>query len=333
MATLLSARSRLVLLLGAATLPWASIARAAAPQYNFRLGHPLTAADAVQTAMLALADGLKARTDGRIAVTVFPSDQLGAQADVGEMVRQGAAVIQLTDALFLGQYVPDAAILQAPYLMDNPQDFRNILGTPWLKDLDDRLAAKGIRVISWNNYFGTRQLLAKKPIHTPADMAGLNFRCAAAPMYVEMVKAMGARPVTTGFAEVYTGLAQGTLDMLEAPLPTMWASKFYEQAKYAVLTSHMIGWDPVVMSETVYRSLPADLQTIILEEAGKAADLMSRLKTQEETEIIPKYQAAGVTVIQDVDRDAFRRVTAPVYGRYPGFTPGIKATVQGLLKK
>ena len=30
-------------------------------------------------------------------------------------------------------------------------------------------------------------------------------------MYVEMVKAMGARPVTTGFAEVYTGLAQGSI--------------------------------------------------------------------------------------------------------------------------
>jgi TRAP-type C4-dicarboxylate transport system substrate-binding protein len=152
-------------------------------------------------------------------------------------------------------------------------------------------------------------------------------------MYVEMVKAMGARPITTAFAEVYTGLAQGTLDLLEAPLPTMWASKFYEQAKYASLTAHMIGWDPVVMSEPVYRSLPPDLQKITLEEAAAAADLMTKLKTQEEQNIIPKYQAAGVTVIEDVDRDAFRRATAPVYDRYPGFTPGIKATVQGLLTK
>jgi TRAP-type C4-dicarboxylate transport system substrate-binding protein len=242
-------------------------------------------------------------------------------------------VIQLTDALFLGEYVPDAAILQVPYLMDKPDDFRKILGTPWLKNLDDRLAAKGVRVISWNNYFGTRQILAKKPIHTPADMVGMNFRCAAAPMYVEMVKAMGARPVTTGFAEVYTGLSQGTLDMLEAPLPTMWASKFYEQARYAMLTSHMIAWDPVVMSETVYRSMPADLQKIVLEEASNAAELMSRLKLREEQEIIPKYQAAGVTVIQDVDRAAFRRATAPVYDSHAGFTPGIKATVQALIAR
>ena len=85
----------------------------------------------------------------------------------------------------------------------------------------------------------------------------------------------GARPITTAFAEVYTGLAQGTLDLLEAPLPTMWASKFYEQAKYVSLTAHMIGWDPVVMSETVYQAMPPDLQKIILEEAANTADVMT----------------------------------------------------------
>jgi TRAP-type C4-dicarboxylate transport system substrate-binding protein len=95
----------------------------------------------------------------------------------------------------------------------------------------------------------------------------------------------------------------------------------------------MIGWDPVVMSETVYRSLPPDLQKDVLDSAADAADVMTRLKRQEEQEIIPKYKAAGVTVIEDVDRDAFRKLTDPIYDRYPGFTPGIKQTVQALLTK
>jgi tripartite ATP-independent transporter DctP family solute receptor len=333
MARLVSARARVGLAVGAALLPLFSIRRAGAQQFSFKLDHPLAPTDAVQTAMLSLAENLKKHSDGRITVTVFPSDELGNQGDVGEMVRQGASVIQVTDALFLGQYVADAAILQAPYLMHHPEQFRKILGSSWLNDLNERLAAKGIRVISWNNYFGTRQILSKRSIHTPADLKDMNFRCAAAPMYVDMVKAMGARPVTTGFAEVYTDLAQGTVDMLEAPLPTMWASKFYEQAKCVAMTSHMIAWDPVVMSETVYRSMPPDLQKIMLEQASVAADLMTRLKTQEEQQIIAKYQGAGVTVIQDVDRAAFENATAKVYDIYPGFTPGLHATVQALLNK
>jgi TRAP-type C4-dicarboxylate transport system substrate-binding protein len=71
---------------------------AAKPQSNFKLDHPLTAADAVQTAMLPLAVNLKKHSDGRVSVTVLPADQLRDQADFGEMVRQGTAVIHVTEA-------------------------------------------------------------------------------------------------------------------------------------------------------------------------------------------------------------------------------------------
>ena len=330
--TMVSARFRLAILLGAGMAPFAALTKARAAEFEFRLGHPLTTADAAHTAMTALADGLKKRSGGRIDVTVFPADQLGAQADIGEMVRQGAAVIQLTDAQFLGKYVADAAVLQAPYLMDDPAEFKKLIGSAWLNDLNKRLAAKGFRVISWSN-FGTRQIMSKKPIHEPKTWRTSMSAAAPRPCMSRWSRRWGARPITTAFAEVYTGLAQGTLDLLEAPLPTMWASKFYEQAKYVSLTAHMIGWDPVVMSETVYQAMPPDLQKIILEEAANAADVMTRLKTEEERNIIPKYKAAGVTIVDDVNKDAFRRATAPVYDRYPGFTPGIKATVQGLLTK
>lgn len=306
---------------------------ASAQEFKIRLGHPLTTADAAHTAMVYYADNVKRRSNGRVEITVFPADQMGRQKDVGEMVRQGANVIQLTDALFLGEWVPDAAILQAPYLMDKPDDFRKILGTEWLEDLNKRLAAKGVKVLSWNNYFGTRQIMSKKPIRSLADLNGMNFRVAAAPMYVEMVKAMGAKPVTTGFAEVYTGLAQGALDMLEAPLPTMWASKFYEQAKFVTLTGHMIAWDPVITSDAYFKGLPADVQKIRLEVGSDAAEHMSKLKLQEEDEMVKRYEGAGVTVIRDVDKEAFRKATAKVYDNYEGWTPGIRDKVRGLITK
>ncbi|MBL8702420.1 MAG: C4-dicarboxylate TRAP transporter substrate-binding protein [Alphaproteobacteria bacterium] len=306
---------------------------ARAQDFKLRLSHPLTTGDQAHVAMVYFADNVKKRSNGKIDITVFPADQMGRQKDVGEMVRQGANVIQLTDALFLGEWVPDAAILQAPYLMEKPEDFRKILGTEWLEDVNKQLAAKGVRVLSWNNYFGTRQIMSRKPIRSLADLSGANFRAAAAPMYVQTVAAMGAKPVTTGFAEVYTGLAQGALDMLEAPLPTMWASKFYEQAKFVTLTAHMIAWDPVIMSETYFKAMPADVQKMLLEESSRAADHMTKLKLEEEEDMVRKYEAAGVTVIKDVDRKAFRDATAKVYDTYAGWTPGLHAKVKALLAK
>jgi tripartite ATP-independent transporter DctP family solute receptor len=310
-----------------------AVAPASAQDFRIRLSHPLQTGDAAHIALVGFADAMKKRSNGRVDISVFPADQMGRQKDVGEMVRQGANVIQLTDSLFLGEWVPDAAILQAPYLLEKVEDFRKLIGSDWLEDLNKQLAAKGVRVLSWNNYFGTRQILSRKPVRSLADLQGANFRAAAAPMYVQTVAALGAKPVTTGFAEVYTGLAQGALDMLEAPLPTMWASKFHEQAKFATLTAHMIAWNPVITSETYFKALPAELQKMMLEESARSADAMTQAKLAEEAEMVAKYEAAGVTVIRDVDRKAFRDATAKVYDTYPGWTPGLRARVQALLAK
>lgn len=309
------------------------IGRANAQQIKLKIGHPLVTADAAHTSMVSLADNLKKNSNGRFDVEVFPADQLGRQKDVGEMVRQGANVLQLTDPLFLGDFVPDAAILQAPYFLDKPTDFQKLVGSDWLNDLSNRLAAKGLRPIAWNGYFGTRQMMSKKPIRKLEDLANLNFRCAPAPMYVETVKAFGAKPVTTGFAEVYTGLAQGALDMLEAPLPTMWASKFYEQCKFVTLTAHMFGFAPLIVSDTWYKALPADMQKLLATEAVNASNLLTKLKSEEETEIQKKYEAAGVTIIRDIDKAPFKKAVAPVYEKYAGWTPGLRARVQAILDK
>jgi tripartite ATP-independent transporter DctP family solute receptor len=309
------------------------IGRANAQQINLKIGHPLVPADAAHKSMVFLADNLMKKSNGRFNVQVFPADQLGRQKDVGEMVRQGANVLQLTDPLFLGDFVADAAILQAPYFLDKWQDFKKLVGSDWLNDLSEKLAAKGLRPVAWHGYFGTRQMMSKKPIRKLEDLANLNFRCAVAPMYVEMVKALGAKPVATGFAEVYTGLAQGLLDLLEAPLPTMWASKFYEQAKFVTLTSHMIGFAPLIVSETWYKALSPDMQKLLVTEALAASDFLTKQKSEEETSIQKQYEAAGVTIIRDIDREPLKKATAVVYEKYPGWTPGLRARVQAILDK
>ena len=113
----------------------------------------------------------------------------------------------------------------------------------------------------------------------------------------------------------------------------MWASKFYEQAKFVALTGHMIAWDPVIMSEAYFRSLAPEVQKTLLEEASNAAEYMSKLKLEEEAEMVKQYESVGVTVSRDVDKEAFRKATAVVYDKYEGWTPGIREKVRGLITK
>jgi tripartite ATP-independent transporter DctP family solute receptor len=322
--------------LGAAAVLATSVATttpAAAAEFEFRLGHPLQPTDATQTAMLSFADAVKKRTNGRVEIEVFPADQLGVQKEVGEMLVQGANVMQFTDYLFLGEWVPDAGILQAPFLLKKLDDWHKLAKSDWMKSLEAKLQAKNIRVLSNNNYFGSRSIIGPKAIRTPADIKGETIREAAAQMYVEMAKSWGARPVVMGFAETYTGLSQGVVDFVECPPQTMVSSKFPELRKVVSLTNHMVNWNPVIVSQSSFGALPADLQAIIIEEAVKAGEYVTKLKSEDDQKIVAKLKEMGVEVVQDIDVAAFQKASLPAYQSFKSWTPGLVDTVRGILDK
>lgn len=304
---------------------------AAAADFTFRLGHPLQPSDATQTAMLSFADKVKERTNGRVVIEVYPADQLGRQKEVGEMLVQGGNVMQFTDYLFLAEWVPDAGILQAPFLLKELDDWYTLADSDWMADLEKRLQEKGIFVLSNNNYFGSRSIIGPKPVRSPADIAGETLREAAAPMYVKMAESWGARPVTMGFAEVYTALSQGVVDFVECPPQTMVSSKFPELRNVVSLTKHMVNWNPVIVNDAAFHAMPEDLQKIVIEEAVNAGDMLTKMKKQSDEEVVGKLKEMGVTVVEDIDRDAFRKASAKVYTEFPDWTPGLADKVRAAL--
>ena len=74
-------------------------------------------------------------------------------------------------------------------------------------------------------------MLAKKPVKTPEDLAGLKIRTLPNPVITECLRLMGAAATPLAFGEIYTALQAGVLDGLEHDPPTILASKFYETAK------------------------------------------------------------------------------------------------------
>jgi tripartite ATP-independent transporter DctP family solute receptor len=324
--------TRRTALAGAGALAVAAIGgRARAAEITLRLGHPLAPSDETQTAMLAYADAVKERSNGKVEIQVFPSDQLAAQKELGEMLVQGADVIQLTDFLFLAQWVPDAGILLAPFLLNEWDDWYKILKSDWWAGMLDRFTKNNIHMLSANAYFGSRSLIGNKEIRTPADIAGENLREANAPMYVEMAKAWGARPVVIAFGEVYTALSQGVVDFVECPPQTMVASKFTELRKIVSLTNHMSGWDAVMMAESTYQKLPEDVCVILDEEGSKAGDLLTKLKRESDEKIVAEMRKMGLTVVEDVDRKAFQKASQPAYDSFTDWTPGLTKTLRDII--
>ena len=312
----------------AVTLP----AAAQSQEIRIRFAHSLSTSEPAHQAAEFFAKNVAARTNGRVVIQVFPGEQLGSGKEVNEMIRQGANVMNITDPGYLSDFVPDIGVLNGPYLIKDPKDYDKLLASDWYKGVEKRLEASGFKLIMANGFFGQRHLIADKPVRTPADMAGMTVRVPPNTMWIETFKAMGARPTTVQWSEVYNALQQNVVQAAEAPLGSLWGSKLHETRKVISTTGHFTAFVMWPMNAKYFASLPADVQRVLIEEGKKAGDEMTRMTLALNDDYVSKFKAAGVTFV-DVDGGAFQKATAPVYKAFPKWTPGLHDTVMDALKK
>lgn len=305
---------------------------AAAQDIKIRFAHSLSVTEPAHQAAEFFAKNVSARTGGKVQITVYPAEQLGPGKDVNEMIRQGANVMNITDAGYLSDFVPDVGVLNGPYLVQKPEDYEKLLASGWYKSVEKKLEDAGFKLIMANGFFGQRHLIASKPVRKPEDMAGMTVRVPPNTMWIETFKAMGARPTTVQWAEVYNALSQNVVQAAEAPLGSLWGSKLQETRKHLSMTGHFTAFLMWPINAGFFNKLPKDVQQVLLEEGAKAGKEMTRLTLVSQQEYVNKFKAAGVTIVEDVDIPAFQKATASVYKVFPKWTPGLRETVLSNLK-
>ena len=300
---------------------------------RIRFAHSLSATEPAHLAAEFFAKNVAQRTGNKVQIQLFPGEQLGPGKEVNEMIRQGANVMNITDPGYLSDFVPDIGVLNGPYLIKDPKDYNKLLASDWYKGVEKKMEGAGFKLIMANGFFGQRHLITDKPVRKPEDMAGMTVRVPPNTMWVETFKAMGARPTTVQWSEVYNALQQNVVAGAEAPLGSLWGSKLHETRKVISMTGHFTAFVMWPMNINYFNKLPADTQKILLEEGKKAGDEMTRLTLTLESDYVAKFKAAGVTFVPDVDLAAFQKSTAGVYKAFPKWTPGLHDTVMAALRK
>ena len=178
---------------------------------RIRLAHSLSTTEPAHLAAEFFAKNVAQRTNNKVQIQVFPSEQLGSGKEVNEMIRQGANVMNITDPGYLSDFVPDIGVLNGPYLIKDPNDYAKLLASDWYKGVEKKLEAAGFKLVMANGFFGQRHLIADKPVKKPEDMAGMTVRVPPNTMWIETFKAMGARPTTVQWSEVYNALQQNVV--------------------------------------------------------------------------------------------------------------------------
>jgi tripartite ATP-independent transporter DctP family solute receptor len=303
-----------------------------AQEIKIRFAHSLSPSEPAHQAAEFFAKNVAARTNGKVQITVYPAEQLGPGKDVNEMIRQGANVMNITDPGYLSDFVPDVGVLNGPYLIKTPQEYEKLLASSWFKGIEQKLETAGFKLIMANGFFGQRHLMSDKPVRKPEDISGMTVRVPPNTMWIETFKAMGARPATVQWSEVYNALQQNVVQAAEAPLGSLWGSKLQETRKVISMTGHFTAFVMWPINATFFSKLPKDVQQVLIEEGRKAGAEMTRLTLASQDDYIAKFKGAGVTFVSDVDVPAFQKATASVYTAFPKWTPGLRETVLGNLK-
>lgn len=263
----------------------------------------------------------------KIEIAFFPDNQLGQEIDVINSVKLGVIDLMVSGSSISANLVPLVGTFDLGYLFDSFAQQTRAFDAGAAKPVEDALLrGAGIRIIAWAYNFGSRSVLAKKPIAGPQDLAGLKIRTLPNPVITECLRLMGAAATPLAFGEIYTALQAGVLDGLEHDPPTILASRFYETTKHYALTQHNFSPLAVYFSEMTFQRMAPALLDGFLEAARKAA-LDSRVHgLKAEQDALDFLRQKGV-VINECDKDAFRKRVLPQTGAFLKAHPDARAVV------
>jgi tripartite ATP-independent transporter DctP family solute receptor len=171
----------------------------------------------------------------------------------------------------------------------------------------------GIHILG-PTYFGTRQVGLKPDtkINTPEDMAGIKLRMPGGEAWQFLGQALGANPTPMAYAEVYTGLQTGAIDGQDNPLPNVENMKFYEVMSQIVLTSHLVGYDLLVVSSKVWDAMSPEQQASFQAAADEAIAWSTAEHLKREEELAASFKEKGLEIYAP-DVDAFRAHAQQMY--------------------
>jgi tripartite ATP-independent transporter DctP family solute receptor len=248
------------------------VARAQQAEFTYKYANNLPDAHPMNVRAKEMAAAIKAETNGRFDLQIFPNNQLGSDTDMLSQIRSGGVEFFTLSGLILATLVPPASINGIGFAFPD-------YDTVW-KAMDGDLGAYIRREITkanlvvmdkiWDNGF-RETTSSTKPINGPDDLKGFKIRVPVSPLWTSMYKAFDAAPASINFSEVYSALQTRIVEGQENPLAIISTAKLYEVQKYCSLTNHM--WDGFwfLANRRAWEKVPEDVRTVVAKNINVAA--------------------------------------------------------------
>jgi tripartite ATP-independent transporter DctP family solute receptor len=227
----------------------------------------------------------------------------------------------------VGPIVEEFNAFNLPYIFRSVEHMHHVVDGEIGQELLQKLDAGDLIGLGYMDG-GARSFFTDKPINKPEDLAGYKFRVMGNPIFVEMMDALGSTGVPIAYNELYTALQTGVVDGAENNPPSLWTERFYEISKVYSLDEHLIVPEIFVFSKKVWDTLSPVDQQLIRNASVIAVQVEREAWKKKEESAMADLEAAGVTIIRDVDKQPFIDATEPLRQKYGEKWTDLMAAIQ-----
>jgi len=237
---------------------------------------------------------IERRTSGALKATVYPNSSLMKTNAQFSAMRKGALDLSLVPLSYAGGEVPETGLGLMPGVVTSYEQ-----GASWKKAeigkaLADLMYDKGIVILTWIWQAGG-VASRTRPIVEPEDAKGLKVRGGSREMDM-VLKAAGSAVMNMPSDEIYAAMQTGALDAAMTSSTSLISFRLEEVAKQLTTGRGKAYWfmfEPLLMSRTVFESLPKGHQSVLLTAGAELEKFATEGAKADDQKVAATYEHAG----------------------------------------
>jgi TRAP-type C4-dicarboxylate transport system substrate-binding protein len=250
---------------------------------------------------------VQAKTNGELAFEIYPGSSLMKTVAQFSALRRGALDLTLYPLAYAGGEVPEVNVGLMPMLVTTYKQ-----GLAWkTSDIGRELTAvldkRGVKILTWIWQAGGCASRAGAVVR-PDDVKGLKIRGGSREMDL-MLKAAGGIISSVPSDEVYASMQTGSLDAAVTSSTSLISFRLQEIAKNVTSGRQGSFWfmlEPLLMSKSIFDSLPSDQQQALTETGAGLEDFALAAAKSDDDDLASIFGHANVKV-SDFNGDALTK--------------------------
>ncbi len=285
---------------------------------ELEFAHHVPPQSSLHVSFTAFAEEINKRSNGRVKITVYPTEALFKHKDTLDSVVGGLADISYFTHATVAARFPLSNVVDLPFLpISGVTACRNVQTKLYEEFPEIRDEHAMVKPLWWFTPSDAILHLKSKPVRALEDLKGMKIRVGGT--LIPTVEALGATGVYMAPPDLYPAMEKGVVDGTALGWAVLASCRCDELARYHTDVNFGYYGGGVIMNLETWNSLPPDIQNIFNEVIPWAADLRDKLDLEEGEKVRAKcVEEYGDTVdmLSPEEIERWKEKLMPIWEEY-----------------